>query len=430
MNAAIAQGISRRAAIAGMGALLGTAACSRGSSSDPVSFWAIGREGEMAAKLIEQFTQLNPGIAVEVQKLPWSAAHEKLLTAYAGDTLPDLCQLGSTWLAEFAALDALEPLDAFVARSGSIELEDYFPGILEANRIDGQLLGLPWYVDTRLLFYRRDLLQQAGFSSPPTTWEEWRQMLAAIKSMVGNERYAVLLPLNEFEPLLILALQQPDELLRDGGRFGNFRSEGFRRALRYYEQMFAREWAPRMTNTQISNVWDEFARGYYSFYVSGPWQITEFKRRLPAHLQDSWMTAPMPGPSGPGVSVAGGASLVLFRGSQRKPAAWRLAEFMSSVATQTRFYELTGDLPTRRSVWTLPALVQSPYARAFRQQLDCLRAPPKVPEWERIATELRLMAERVVQGASTVDAAVVALDAKADAILEKRRWLLDRRSQA
>lgn len=415
--------------MAGLGAVLATAGCSR-RSSRAISFWAIGREGEIAAQLIEQFTRENPDVEVEVQKLPWSAAHEKLLTAYAGDTLPDVCQLGSTWVAEFAALDALEPLDAQVAASKSVLTADYFEGILDANRIDGRLLGLPWYVDTRLLFYRTDLLQQAGFAAPPVNWDEWSQMLAGIKQLVGRERYSVLLPLNEYDQILALALQQPDELLRDGGRWGNFKSPGFHRALRYYQQMFTNEWAPRMTNTQISNVWDEFARGYFTFYVSGPWQIAEFKRRLPAGLQHSWMTAPLPGPNGPGAAVAGGASLVVFRSSERKAQAWRLAEFLSSVPTQTRLYELNGNLPPRRAAWELPALAQSPYARAFRDQLDRVRPPPKVPEWERIVTELRLSAERVVQGASEVEAEVRRLDAKVDSILEKRRWLLDRRSSA
>ena len=84
--------------------------------------------------------------------------------------------------------------------------------------------------------------------------------------------------------------------------------------------MFQRGWAPRMTNTQISNVWDEFGRGMFSFYISGPWNIAEFRKRLPRDLQDAWMTAPMPGPDGPGVSSAGGASLVIFRHSQSKAA--------------------------------------------------------------------------------------------------------------
>ena len=75
----------------------------------------MGREAEVVAELLPAFHARHPGIRVHVQQLPWTAAHEKLLTAYAGDALPDLCQLGNTWLPEFAALDALEPLDARVA---------------------------------------------------------------------------------------------------------------------------------------------------------------------------------------------------------------------------------------------------------------------------------------------------------------------------
>ncbi len=102
--------------------------------------------------------------------------------------------------------------------------------------------------------------------------------MQAIKRMVGTDRYAVLLPLNEFEPLQVLALQQPEAMLRDGDRYGNFRSASFRRALAFYHDTVpAVAGARRMTETQISNVWNEFGRGYFSFYVSGPWNIAEFK---------------------------------------------------------------------------------------------------------------------------------------------------------
>ena len=87
-----------------------------------------------------------------------------------------------------------------------------------------------------MLYYRRDLLQQAGFDAPPATWDEWTQMLGAIKALVGPERYSVLLPLNEFEPLLDAGPAAASELLRDHGRYGNFRSADFRRALEFYSE--------------------------------------------------------------------------------------------------------------------------------------------------------------------------------------------------
>lgn len=390
-------------------------------------FWGLGREGEVAAELLKGFTAERPDIEIEVQQLPFTSAHEKLLTAFAGETLPDVCQLGNTWVPEFEALGALEPLDGYIKATSDFDAADYFQGFLESNRLQGVLYGIPWYVDTRLLYYRKDLLQEAGFDAPATTWDKWERQLRAIKARVGPERFSVLLPLNEYEPLLVLALQQPAPLLRDEGRWGNFRSEDFRRALAFYKSIFERRWAPIATNTQISNVWDEFGRGYFSFYISGPWNIAEFKRRLPPGIQDAWLTASMPGPNGPGASIAGGSSLVIFRSSPRKRESWAIAEYLSRPQVQQRFYELTGDMPPRRASWALPALEQSPYARAFREQLDRVRSPPKVPEWERIATEVRLMSERVVHDVMSIDEAVTDLDRRVDEILEKRRWMLERK---
>jgi multiple sugar transport system substrate-binding protein len=405
------------------------AGCGSSAAGETVlRFWAMGREGEVVAELLPEFERANPGIRVKVQQLPWTAAHEKLLTAFAGDSTPDLCQLGNTWIPELAALNALEPLDEYATGSAVVRADDYFAGIWDTNRIDGAVYGVPWYVDTRLLFYRRDRLARAGFSAPPVSWAEWTRMLAAVQQEGAPDRYAILLPLNEADPLLALALQQDDPLLRDGGRYGNFESAGFRRALAFYLEMFQRGWAPMVASAAVSNVWTEFGRGRFAFYISGPWNIGELKRRLPRDQQDTWMTAALPGPDGPGASIAGGSSLIVFRASRHKAAAWRLVEFLSQPSVQRRFHALTGDLPPRRATWADPALASDAHARAFREQLERVKPAPKVPEWERIATEMRLVAERAAHGEVSVDEAARRLDARAARILEKRRWMLARRN--
>jgi multiple sugar transport system substrate-binding protein len=190
--------------------------------------------------------------------------------------------------------------------------------------------------------------------------------------------------------------------------------------------MFQRGWAPLVASTAISNVWTDFGRGRFAFYVSGPWNIGELQRRLPADRQHTWATAPLPGPDGPGASIAGGSSLVVFRASRHQAAAWRVIEFLSQPAVQLRFHALTGDLPPRRTTWADPALAADVHARAFREQLERVRPAPKVPEWERIANEMRVVAERAVRGALSVEQAAHELDARANRILEKRRWMLAR----
>ncbi|WP_249065593.1 sugar ABC transporter substrate-binding protein [Pseudoxanthomonas broegbernensis] len=396
-----------------------------GDAEAPLRFWAMGREAEVVAELIPQFER-ETGIAVEIQQIPWTAAHEKLLTAFAAEALPDVCQLGNTWIPEFAALGTLEPLQPYVDASAVVDEDDYFPGIWDTSVVDGHLVGVPWYVDTRLLFYRKDLLRQAGVERPPATWAEWERAMAAIKRQAGPGRYAILMPLNEFEQQLSFALQQDDPLLREHDNRGNFQSPGFRRALAFYANMFEQGWAPKMSETQISNVWDEFFNGLYVFYLSGPWNIREFRKRQPAALEGQWGTMPLPGPDGPGAGIAGGTSLVLFRDSRRKERAWKLVEFLSRPDIQQRFHAMIGDLPPRRSAWEHPSLADDELSRAFRDQLERVRPTPKVLEWERIVQEMRIATERVVRGGQPQDRALRELDARVDAILEKRRWMYER----
>ena len=391
-----------------------------------VQLWAMGREGEMVARLVPAFERDNPGIRVRVQQLPWSAAHEKLLTAYVGDAMPDVFQAGNTWLPELVALEALEPLDGWIARPEGVDPADVFPGILATNVIDGTTWGVPWYVDTRILFYRADLLAAVGHPRAPRTWDEWRAAMQAVKAR-GGGGYPLLLPLHEWQPLVILALQQGSELLRDGGRFGDFRGAPFRRAFDFYLGLFRDQLAPGTGEAAVANLYQDFASGFVAMTVTGPWNLGAFAERLPAALAESWATAPMPAPSGDGVgtSLAGGASLALFRRSPRKEAAWRLVEYLTAPAQQVQFHALTGDLPARQSAWRTAALDRAPRTRAFWTQLGAVRPTPQVPEWERIATLVTQHAEAAVRGLASPGEALAALDADVDRALAKRRWILD-----
>src|SRR3989442_1842384 len=93
--------------------------------------------------------------------------------------------------------------------------------------------------------------------------------------------------------------------------------------------------------------------------------------------------SPRPAPDGgyPGVSLAGGASLAVFRRSPRQDAAWQLIEYLSEPAQQVRFYRLTGDLPARRQAWTEAALERDPQPGALSTELPAVRPNPQIPPW-------------------------------------------------
>jgi multiple sugar transport system substrate-binding protein len=418
----------RTAALALLAAALSFSACGRArDAGSTVELWALGREGEVVAGLMPELERRVPGLRVRVQQIPWSAAHEKLLTAYVGDAMPDVFQVGNTWIPEFVALNAVEDLGEWIGASKSVAAGDFFPGILDANVIAGRTYGMPWYVDTRLLFYRSDLLQAADRSAP-RTWDDWMDAMAAVKRRAGADRFAIVLPMNEWQPPVILALELGADLLRGDGEYANFRSAEFRRAFEFYLDLFRKGLAPRAAETQVSNLYQDFAEAFFASFVSGPWNVGELRRRLPADFEEKWQTAPMPAPDAahPGVSLAGGASLAVFRGSHHKREAWQVIEYLLEDAQQLELYRLTGDLPARARTWSHPELGSDPKVRAFRAQLDQVRATPKIPEWERIADMIADSAEAAIRGELSPDAALERLDAQVDALLEKRRWLLAR----
>jgi multiple sugar transport system substrate-binding protein len=168
--------------------LLFLVACSRKTDDrEVVTFWAMGYEAEVVAQLIPEFERRNPGIRVDLQQLPWLSAHEKLLTAFAGESLPDVSPIGNTWIPEFVALGALDPLDEEIAATPGFDVPDYFPGVWDSGVVDGKVHAVPWYVETRLPFYRTDLLAKAGVTKQPQSWDEWLAAMTAVKREVGPD---------------------------------------------------------------------------------------------------------------------------------------------------------------------------------------------------------------------------------------------------
>lgn len=406
----------RRFFLAGIAALASTG-CARRSAD--VEMWAMGNEAAALPELLRMLNANTKVPSVSVQPLPWTAAHEKLLTGFAGGALPALSQVGNSWIAELAAIGAIEPVPE--AQSGL--LADQFEAVIDTCRIGGKIWAVPWYVDTRVQFYRRDLFAKAGYDAPPPRWDDWKTALHKVKRVAGEGNYAVLMPVNEYEHLTTIALSAKAGMLNEAGTHGAFSEPNFLQALAFYKSLFDEGLAPLASSTQISNVWSEFARGYFSVYPSGPWTIGDMKKRLPPDFQNRWGTAPNPGPDGIGSAAPGGSSLVVFRGAANSDAAWHVVNALLGPAGQAALQKLTGDMPARRASWATNA---DPHIAAFADQLENARVLPKVPEWERIVSEMQVVAERMLRGQFTVKQAAAEMDARANRLLEKRRWMVER----
>lgn len=398
------------------------------SDQAEITFWAMGAEGENVQPLIRQFEAQHPDIKVKVQSIPWGAAHEKLLTAVAGQSTPDICQLGNTWIPEFQAIGSLLELDSLIAHSAIVAKESYFEGIWNTNVIGKSVYGIPWYVDTRLLFYRTDVLARVGFHQPPQNWDEWLELSYKIKTLSAPQqrKYAAFFSLiyNDWGVPVILILSNGGRLLKNNDCYGAFDDSATVEALRFYVKFFQDSLAIR-SMTEVSNIYQGFSDGLFAMMITGPWNVNEIRKRYP-ELTGRWSTAPIPGRANFN-SIAGGSSLVIFKNSKRPAAAWQLIEFLSQAEIQIEFFKLTLDLPAVKSAWNADIIRQDREMAAFYTQLEHVVPTPKIAEWEQVAVKIQEHLEKVIFGRVSLEKAVANLNRDVDRILEKRQWLLSRK---
>lgn len=418
MDEAARQALRRREiliAIAAGGAAALLPGCAPPRDPDILNFWATGYEGDYAPHLMTAFTSAT-GLSVETQSLPGTAAHEKLLTAFAGGSLPDVMMLPSGWVGEFAMIGAIAPLPN-PSLGG-----DSFPDVMRPLTYRGIPHAIPWSVGSQVQFYRRDLLGEVGYDAAPTDWAGWRDLGAKLKRR-RPDGYTMLLFLNWWDTLVTFAGQAGAYPLRHRDTRGAFRTPAYREALAFYVSLFADGYAPRVGSNEVQDPLAAFAQGWFAVYPSGPTLFTDLHRRTAEIAPERWGTARMPGPNGPGQASAVNNSIAVSTAARRPDRAWALARHLTSGASELRFQQMIGVLPARRSAWRDPQLAD-PILQPFAEQLEAPVHLPVIVEWERIRTEVQIIAERVVRGNLTIDEGLAAMDARVDALLAPRRELV------
>ena len=124
-------------------------------------------------KLAEEFHAANPDVTVEVKKI---GSYQTLAEG------ADAFVSGLSLLANINYLDNLQPLDNLIARESAEFVEDYLPQTLDAVRYRGRIIALPAELDTAVIFYNKDLFDEAGIPYPEAGWT-WDDFLAAAKAM-------------------------------------------------------------------------------------------------------------------------------------------------------------------------------------------------------------------------------------------------------
>src|SRR5215212_1879149 len=164
-------------------ALLGSAGCGGGSGGEggggggEIVFSFFPDPSGSVQALIDQFNQENEGnISVTLREMPADSGQhfDQLNTEFqSGEIGIDVIGGDVIWPAQFAANGFIADLSDRFSES---EQSEFLPATIEANTYQGRIYGVPWYTDAGMLYYRSDLLEESGFSEPPRTWDQLKDI--------------------------------------------------------------------------------------------------------------------------------------------------------------------------------------------------------------------------------------------------------------
>ncbi|MBD8219417.1 extracellular solute-binding protein [Microbacterium sp. CFBP 13617] len=369
-----------------------------------LTMWAMGAEGEALPEFVKSFEEANPGVTVEVTPVPWDAAYSKFQTAIAGGNTPDLAMVGSTWMADFG--DALQTVPTDLSTDG------IFPGAIDSTMIDDRATGVPWYVDTRVLYYRTDIAAQAGWTTAPSTWDDLKKMAADMQSKGGAD-YGIRFPAgnDSFQGNLWMPWSNGAEL-EDGAKW-TLDTPETAEALDYYQSFYTDGIANPAADRSAGAQEADFVSGATPMLIDGPFLIGQLEELGGAGFSDKFSTAVLPKKES-STSFSGGANLAVFDNSDNAASAWKLVEWLTEPETQAAWYDATGDLPAVQAAWEADALASSETLAAFGTQLETAKSVPAVTTWVQVAAAGDAMLEKIRLGQQAPADGLSELQATAD----------------
>ncbi len=392
----------------------GLAACSDdsggGEADGPISVWIMGDSGANFEELVAPFTE-DTGTEVEVVAIPWDGVDERLTTAVASGDGPDVLQVGLSKLRTFADAGALLPLDDELDDHPALTPDNFADGVAgEATAVDGQIVSVPWISDTRVLFYRSDILAEHGIDEPPATWEDLRTDAKTLAGR-GDGHYGYYIPQWD-SPLPVIMTWDFGGDIIDGDGAVNFDTPEFAEAVDLYTGLYADGSVP--TNGDFDQT-QGFISGVTPMLISGPYLAKSIADAAP-ELDGKWGVTTVPDAEN-GTSLFAGSNMAVWNDTERKDAALDLLEYLSQPETQLNWYEINGELPTMTAALADDSLMSDPLVQVYSEQLADAKVLPLVPNWDGgVGTDLLTALNSIVLNGADPDSTLAEFYGKTEGV--------------
>lgn len=354
---------------------------------------------------IQRFEEVHPRIRVKREMAPHSStAYHDLLTQKLRNREGslDLFLMDVIWPAEFATAGWALPLDAYFPQS---EREKFLPATIASGLYGGRIYGVPSRIDSGMLYYRRDLLEQYGFS-PPSTWNE---LARQAQTILEGERIAQPFlrgysgQFKQYEGLVCDMLEfvgsHNGSFLTEDGSRSNLTAPESLRAVRFVrEQIIQRLATPAALTYQEPESLAVFSQGKAVFHRNWPyaWGVANDPRH--SRIAGKVGVATLPRFSeGRSTSALGGWLYGISAYSRHPNEAWEFIEFMTSPEMQKHFAIHASLAPSRLALYADPEVLRAnPQYRDLFPIFQTARSRPRTPVYPIVSHVLQRYFSRVL----------------------------------
>ena len=341
------------------------------ATSEPIEIvmwgsWSGGQIDQLEA-LIEIYN--NSQDEFRVVYVVQQMLEEQLLTGIAGGELPDLILWDRVQTAPYAARGALKSLDALIERDG-VDMDSFFSEAVREMNVDGEQFGIPLLVDTRIIFYNRDLM---GDFEVPRTWDDVLEVAPQLTVRDGHTLVQSGFSLQDVGLFNMYMLQAGGELMDEADLSVNFDSPAGHSVLEFWDALLNDE---RVFDLGFDADGNQFAAGNLAMFYNGPWAIADL-----GNVEDLnfGVSLPLVGPNGDTGSIMGGFGLVMPQGSPNYEGAW---DFMRWWTTQpengVEFGRISGWIPANIEAANDPFFTDDDIYAVFVEAMNNARIRPTV----------------------------------------------------
>lgn len=323
--------------------------------------WAMwGSPAEVATHqaVADAFMETHPDIKVEIYSEPWNDYFTKMQTLWAsGDSaaIPDVLFLWPT--PRYAADGVLENLDPWIEKAG-YDLADYWPALLESAMYDGSVYGFPRDISVEVLYYNKDIFDEAGVAYPDDTWT-WDDLLAAAEKLTVVEgsgrvaRYALGMEGGKYQLWMGQNGASILDDMRNPSKCTMDQPEAVE-AIQFFADMMNNNYAMRSQSlNQAGGDATVFASGQVAMIIQNSSRVSQFNE---AGMNYDVAVVPIP-EGGQRSASAGGAAWVMSSASDSKEAAWTFLSWLQSTDGGQYLYTQSGEI--------FPALQSTARSEAF-----------------------------------------------------------------